>query len=175
MFQTKIGLILLTFVLTFTAFGQGSEDANHGFGLAEKDWKIEFNLDGWKALGTRSSEDGSAKRFDAEIKPQGFRLTIMMVTAQSEGSSADLRELASKTLKKSPVKKDDFKFAEYGEIPTIEYLIKEFQGIKLNQKHQNAYIVRDGVWIDIHLSKVRFKTGDEKRFFAILDSLKFVD
>jgi hypothetical protein len=55
----------------------------------------------------------------------------------------------------------------------FEYTMAEVGGLPLNQKHLNAYIARDGIWIDIHLSKVRWQETDMPAFEAILNSVRF--
>jgi len=45
----------------------------------------------------------------------------------------------------------------------------------LDQKHMNIYMVKDGFWIDIHLSKVNYRESDHRHFDKVLASTKIID
>jgi hypothetical protein len=170
-------LIVLCILLACSSysFAQKKTKELSKIDIPEKNWSLEVSLPGFFVTGNLANRDNQSGRLDAEIESEGYMLTIMWVKTAEKGTSKELRDLASNNLKRSPVEKDGFTHSEYKEFPMLEYLVKEFRGVKLNQKHHNAYIAKDGVWIDIHLSKVNYTPGEEKRFFAILDSVKFVD
>ena len=54
-----------------------------------------------------------------------------------------------------------------------DYLVEEFQGKKIMQKHYWAFWVQDNTCIRLHLSKTSFQPGDELLFTTILDSVRF--
>ncbi len=173
----KKSLIFIFILLACSSYSLAQKKDNSLFKIAvpEKNWTLEVSLPGFFVTRNAVSPDNQSGRLDAEIESEGFRLTIMWVKTVEKGTSKELRDLASNKLKQTPIEKDGFAPSEYKDFPMLEYLVKEFRGVKLNQKHYNAYIAKDGVWIDFHLSKVEFKPGDEKRFFALLDSVKFVE
>ena len=43
------------------------------------------------------------------------------------------------------------------------------------QRHLNAYLARDGVCVDVHLSKVLSKPGEDPQFDAVVDSIRLVE
>lgn len=173
----KKSLIVVLFLLTYSSylFGQKPDNNRHQIAVPDKNWSLEVSLPDFSVTRNVVSADKQTGRLDASIESKGYMLTIMWVKTPQKATSADLRDLASDNLKQSPIEKDGFKHSDYKDFPMLEYLVKEYRGVPLNQKHFNAYIAKDGVWIDIHLSKVTFKTGDEKSFFSLLDSVKFVD
>lgn len=63
--------------------------------------------------------------------------------------------------------------SESGEMAIVEYLINQYQGIKINQKNINAYLSKDGIWVDVHLSKTSYQSVNKKLFDDILISIKF--
>ncbi len=173
----KNSLIIIFILLAFSSYSvaQKKVDSVSRIVIPEKNWLLEVNLPDFVVTRNVVNSDDQSGRLDAMIESEGYMLTIMWVKVAEKGTSKDLRDLASNNLKQSPIEKDGYKLSDYKDFPMLEYLVKEFRGVKLDQKHYNGYIAKDGVWIDIHLSKVSFKTGDEKRFFAILDSAKFVE
>jgi tetratricopeptide (TPR) repeat protein len=106
---------------------------------------------------------------------RGYIISIFLDPVPDSKTAAELRELDVSFYKESPLKPTDFKSAEYKQIPTLEYMVREFQGRRVKQKHFNAYIVHGGFWAHIHLSKLDFSAGDEKLFYEIVDSVKFTE
>ncbi len=63
---------------------------------------------------------------------------------------------------------------EFVDYASLEYLVPEFLGRKLNQQHMNAMYVKDDYWIDLHLSKVDFKEGEQNLFYDFINCVKFL-
>lgn len=60
-------------------------------------------------------------------------------------------------------------------MPLVEYFGPRVGSAPLdNQRHVNAYMAHDGIWIDIHLSKMDFKPADRVLFDRVLDSIRIV-
>ena len=175
MFNKSLIVVFTLLAFVSYSFAQKKDKDISKIDIPETTWSLEVSLPGFAVTRNVVNRDNQGGRLDAAIESEGYMLTIMWVKTAEKGTSKELRDLASTNLKQSPVEKDGFTHSEYKEFPMLEYLVKEFRGVRLDQKHYNAYIAKDGVWIDIHLSKVKYKTGDEKRFFALLDSVKFVD
>ncbi|MFX1236836.1 MAG: tetratricopeptide repeat protein [Promethearchaeota archaeon] len=70
----------------------------------------------------------------------------------------------------------NFKTRERGEMTILEYTnSRKFEDFDFKQKHLNALMVKDGICIDIHLSKVGFEDEDMKLFHSVLDSINFIE
>ncbi len=59
-----------------------------------------------------------------------------------------------------------------GAIPTLEYTLRKFRGVRLDQKHVHACIAQDNVYADIHLSKAHYTTADAPLFQSILKNIR---
>jgi hypothetical protein len=59
-----------------------------------------------------------------------------------------------------------------GEVAVIEYLIPEYEGKPLRQKNVFACLARDGVWVELHLSKARFERADRQALERILGTIR---
>lgn len=173
--------ILATALLLFIVAGSAParQDSRHVQRLTVpgRAWALELNLPNFNVRQNLLSADGRARKLRADIESEGCVLTVNIVPASTpKVSSQDLRDLAAERLKAgAAANADGFKTSEYGRTPTIEYLVRDFKSQPVGQKHFYAYISRDNIWIDIHLSKAPFREGDEKLFRAILDSLRFTD
>ena len=61
-----------------------------------------------------------------------------------------------------------------GEMPLIEYTVKEAQGMRLDQQALPGVFSQGGCGFDIHLSKVKYKPEEEKLFTSTLRSVRIV-
>ncbi len=59
-----------------------------------------------------------------------------------------------------------------GAIPTLEYTLHKFRGVRLDQKHVFACIGQDHVYADIHLSKAYYTNADVPLFQSILKTIR---
>lgn len=142
-----------------------------------RSWALEVLLPGFTITQNVPSVDGRGRSLRAVIEPEGYILTILISPASSRKvSSKDLRDQAAERLKSQPsARRDEFRTAEYRELALLEYVVREFKGQPIEQKHLNAYVSRDGIWIDLHFSKTLYRAGDEKLFYSVLDTVRFTD
>jgi len=73
------------------------------------------------------------------------------------------------------VEYEDVVLSEYGNYATVERTIPQMPGTEINQRNFNAELVKEDHWIDIHLSKAGFESGDEKIFTDFLDQVEYVE
>jgi hypothetical protein len=113
-------------------------------------------------------------QYAGENKETNINLSIFLEPAAQPGDSTVCRDYYLKRLEASPVKKDDPETSEKGDLAISQYMVKEMMGLPMDQRHLNAYISRDDIWIDIHISKIRWEEEpDRPAFDAILDSVRF--
>ncbi|HEX6624772.1 MAG TPA: hypothetical protein VF064_13750 [Pyrinomonadaceae bacterium] len=170
---TALALLVL---LAAAAFGQDAGDRNvRRLPVPGRTWAVEIALPNFNVRHDALSADGRARKLRADIESEGYVVTVTIVPASTPRvSSKDLRDLAAERVRAGViVRRENIKTSDYKKTPTLEYLVRDFRGQSLYQKHLNAYVSRDNVWIDIHFSKAPFRDGDEKLFYAILDTLKF--
>jgi len=68
--------------------------------------------------------------------------------------------------------KTNWRSSKVGDVYASENLDGPVNGLDLKQQHMNAHIVRDGVWIDVHLSKVRYQEADRELFLNFVRSIR---
>lgn len=66
----------------------------------------------------------------------------------------------------------DWNTFQEGEIFVSEYMIKKVEGVDLMQHNMNVHYVFDGIWLDVHISKARFRESDRKLFLDLIHSIK---
>jgi tetratricopeptide (TPR) repeat protein len=139
------------------------------------------------------SEDGREYRLMVFRKPDKnatsayAQLQIRLRPAQTGGGAEDFRAFALKELeKKERLKGGKAETSEYKQIPVARYktLFEHDAGnfvtgptptVNYGPRSMAAYFVKDGVWITLTLSASPFDEAEEKLFYSLLDSAKFVD
>ena len=141
-----------------------------------KGWALELSLPGFVIGQNQLSADGQTRKLSAGIEAEGYIVTVMLARAPHPADSKFLRDLAAERARaETRLPKSDFRSSDYRQTPTLEYLVREYRGQPINQKHFHAYVSRDDVWIDIHFSKTSFREGDERLFRSVLDTIRFTD
>jgi hypothetical protein len=136
-----------------------------------------------KGLGLSIDLTGFKKDID-HVKPDGRRYLMASHPKTGLNVSVTLEKIPSKAstkgcvehlqqLQKGPfvTRGQDIKLNTVGEIPTLEYTLREFQGVRLDQKNMYACMAQDNVYADIHLSKVQYTTADVPLFQSILKTV----
>ena len=98
-------------------------------------------------------------------------------------SAADLREFKRKKVaKKDVVDQASVGASEYGQIPLLRYTIdlarigiSEVNAGPSRNKGIEAFFLKDGIAVTIALAATTFTKDDERLFYSIVDSAKFVD
>jgi tetratricopeptide (TPR) repeat protein len=169
--------LLLTLFILLLAAGvraQQSDQSIRRLSIPGQKWALEVSLPRFVVEQDRLRGDGKGRMILAGIEDEGYIVSIFLESIPHGETVTQLRDWAADGLKKSSSPKiSDFKTSEYNRIPTLEYMIKEYKGQTVNQKHLNAYFVNGDYWVDVHFSKMLFKSGDEKLFYSILDTVKF--
>jgi len=55
----------------------------------------------------------------------------------------------------------------------VEYLQTEVGNVKVDQKNLHAYWVKDGYWIDVHISQVAYREADRDRLVGLIRAIEF--
>jgi hypothetical protein len=168
-------LVFILLVLSAAAARPRQDDKGvRRLSIPGRSWALEISLPGFVVEREQLRGDGLARMIMAGNGEKGYVVSVFLEPIPHGESVTQLRDLGAGIKDTSPFKLSDFKTSEYGKVPTLEYVIKEAQGRPVNQKNFNAYFVNDGYWVDVHLSKVLYEPGDEKLFYTIIDSVKFV-
>lgn len=167
-------LVLATVIVFFIYLYQSSQNILVlNLSLPGIEWGMRLRAKGFVIQEDRVKADKMGGRIVAANEEVGMTLSIFFEKVNQRGTSLDCRRYYWNLAQESPVKKEEVKMREQGQMAIVEYLVKDIEGIPIHQKNFNAYMVRDNVWIDIHLSKIKFKPEDEALFNAILKSVKF--
>lgn len=171
--KKSLALVLLVLSFASVAHARQAEKNVRRLSVPGLKWSLEIDLPGFVVEEEQMRGDGKAVRILASLKEKGYVVSVFLEPIPHGENVTQLRDWGAEIKNTSPFKLSDFKTSEYGKIPTLEYIIKEAQGMHVNQKHLNAYFVNEDYWVDVHFSKMLYKPGDEKLFYSVIDTVKF--
>jgi tetratricopeptide (TPR) repeat protein len=175
--------VLVVFTLSLWFFIP-SEPTGISQAVAEENEPPTFITWPEKGLGLSIDLAGFEKNLDY-VKPDGRRyliashpktglnvsvtLEIVPTQASAQGCIDQL-----KLIQKGPLatRGQDIKLDTAGNLPTLEFILHEFEGVRVEQKNVYACLAQKDVYADIHLSKVRYTTADVPLFQSILKSAR---
>jgi tetratricopeptide (TPR) repeat protein len=140
--------------------------------LPSQNWAIEVRSPGFKI------EDGGIRMnlqdvyFYATNGKTKNNISIYIEKAEKAGDSDVCRETYWKRLENNGAKERNVKFSKYGETSISEYELAAFYGA---YKHLNAYMVKDGFWIDIHISNSDITLKDTSKYYSILENIQIIE
>lgn len=138
----------------------------------EKGLGLSIDLTGFKKDIDQIKPDG--RRYLMASHPKtGLNVSVTLEKVPTQASAQGCKEQLQ-LIQKGPfvTRGQDIKLSTAGEIPTLEYTLHEFQGVRLDQKNMYACMAQDHVYADIHLSKVQYTTADAPLFQSILKSVR---
>jgi len=129
-------------------------------------WQVVMDKQSFESVDEQPHDGAKAKEFSAEGK-DGWMLSVFFEPAAKPGDAKIARAFYLDRMKKSPVHMDKLKLSGDGNVAKMEYMVSDIQ-----QKHANLYLVHDGVWVDVHISKMDFTSADQAALDALCRSVR---
>jgi tetratricopeptide (TPR) repeat protein len=138
----------------------------------EKGLGLSIDLTGFKKDIDQVKPDG--RRYLTASHPKtGLNVAITLEKVPTQASAQGCREQLQ-LIQKGPLVThgQDIKLNAAGNIPTLEYILRKFRGVRLDQKNMYACIAQDNVYADVHFSKMQYTTADAPLFQSILKTIR---
>lgn len=133
---------------------------------------LEFDV-GATTPETRVRPDGKEVQLRAFGRPDGLDITAFLQRVTFPASAEKCRDEWWPGTKKGPFQRDNLQETEVKDgIARVEFIVPEFQGVKVRQKNMHAYLGAGDLCAEIHLSRVDFKPADQKLFEDLLATAK---
>lgn len=166
--NTKTLLILFVVLSSVsTMFGQKT------FKMPQEDWSLAIDLDGFEIKNEGFSPDNTMFQLTAINEKKQISLSIFIEKTDSKGDKEACREFYWNKAKNSPLAKENLKKYETENLAIVEHDTEKYNGQTVNFHSLNAYLAKNGYWIDVHISKVGFSRKDKKVFKKITESITF--
>jgi hypothetical protein len=146
------------------------------FFLPDKPWSLELDLRGFQPPALDFAPDFHSGKLATNHPTSGFMVTAQISLAKNANAAATERDGMIKSLRRGGFNLLDLKTSEQDGRAFLEYTLTEgpkgMTAPKGFQQH-NAFVfmVHDGVWVDVHLSKAGFTPADAPAFEAWLSAV----
>ena len=142
--------------------------------LPKHSWMIMFSGKDVDIIQEKSSPSGDSGYFLFSNRADKFTFSFYIEPAPAGTSSAkECRDVAWSRM--SPMLKSQkaasMKTGDEEERFSYEYIIPEVGGQTVNQKNWNIHYFRNGYWIDFHISKMNYVSGDDQVIWKFADKV----
>ena len=171
----KIFLTLLVLLFTSNLFAQAKKIEEKQMSLTVPGAPWHFILDGEDFELSRQTikPDGENGYFLMKPLKSGINVSLFIERVKKCDTSKSCRDMVWKSGNPSWENPKNVKLGEIDGISFFEFLIPKIQGQKIDQHNIYAQFVKDGYWIDLHISKVLYKKGENNLLKNIVTSAKF--
>jgi tetratricopeptide (TPR) repeat protein len=171
-------LVCLVFLSNGTARAQSTPaSAKFDVWLPGKPWALELDGAGFTAKSNEIKPDGR-RYFLAENSKTRMVVSLFLEAAKVPAQPGECKHaLEEKAKRNSSLASGSLKgvaYRESGEIQILEFTLAELDGQPVNQKNIFGCLIRDDVFVDLHISKVFGRAADQPLFDALLQSIHFV-
>jgi tetratricopeptide (TPR) repeat protein len=135
---------------------------------------LEFDV-GPTTSETHVRPDGKEVQLRAFGRPDNLNITAFLQQVTFPASAEKCRDEWWPDTKKGPFQRDNLHETVVKDgIARVEFIVPEFQGVKVQQKNIHAYLGGRDLCAEIHLSKVGYKPDDQKLFEDFLASVRLL-
>ena len=137
-----------------------------------KTWGLRVDLDGFKLRSTGPPKGRPGMHVAAGKDDPDINISIFLETDSRADSAKGYRQWYRDNHVRPIMgsKPFDIQESDRNGVPILEYS-HTLADHNATMRHMNAFFVHDGVWIDVHISKVPYSPDDREHFNAIFDSV----
>ena len=170
-------LIVLLLILlpssTSTAYSQRTEGSSVRLTIPKAPWTILISGEALVLNQQRIEPDGRRGYFMLTDEKVEMFASLFIEPVDRCKTSKECRDLVWRLGNPDWQNPQNVKLSQIGEISILELLVPEYQGKPIRQQNMYAEFVRDGYWVDLHLSKVLYRDEDRALFERMATSLRF--
>ena len=152
-----------------------TKEGTFALAMPGKPWRFTVALPGFDIGSATPLANGPGVTISGPNAATHMMVSVFLEVAKPGLNAVGYRDQYWARLQKAdPIRREDVKQSEMGEAALLEFRVPEVGSMKnFNHKSMNAMWVRDGVWIDLHLSQTTFKQEDQALFEQIVKSVRF--
>ena len=146
--------------------------------VPDKPAALQIDLLRLKVETNQLRQDTAGRRLQASDS-RGWVFSSFLFPLDHTVDSKGLREQEWADLRKgnsgNGIATEQVRIYERGSIPMLEYMIENFRGREVHQKHVFGYIVSGDMAMDFHISKIAYTPEDQKFFDALVNGIRLVE
>jgi tetratricopeptide (TPR) repeat protein len=145
--------------------------------LPGKAWALELDGSGFTTRDNEIQPDGR-RYFLAENAKTRIIVSVFLEASKEPAQPGEckrsLEEKAKSNASLASARLRGIEYRDSGELQILDFVLPEFDGVPKNQKNVFGCLIKDDVFVDIHISKLFFKPSDQPLFDALLQSIHTV-
>ena len=143
--------------------------------LPDKPWALMIDLPGFVLDEQWPGRNGTRRMIRVHDPETRVIVSAFLERNPELASKEQCRDLYWAKLQKSPGTYSDVTMPARGSMALVRGTIAETMGRPVRQQNVHAHLFRDGVCMEIHLSKVLYEPDDERLFEAVLRTVRFAE
>lgn len=136
---------------------------------------VLVDLPGFEMYAPRPAPDGGGVLVLGQHPGTGL---VASVTIRAAGGSPDARACRDRrvqALRRAAPDLADLRTSEVGAAARASYVLRELRGREIRQDHAHTFLAREGLCVDVLVSKADPEPADAKRIEAVLASVRFAE
>jgi hypothetical protein len=138
-----------------------------------KPWSVLVDLPGFRMFKPRSSSEGVEALVGGHDPDRGLVASVIVRPAERARDAAACREADLAKVRAAHATLADLRLGAVGEVARASYVMPELGGKPIPQLHGHAWMYRDGVCANVHLSKAAPDRDDAAALERILASVRY--
>jgi hypothetical protein len=150
-----------------------ADEKRMGFTVPAAPWTLTMPVSDFVIAQRQFKPDGRSAYFMMNDEKSLLNVSLFIEPVANCDSSKSCRDMVWKAGNSGWEKPENVVQAAIGEVHYFEFLIRSFQGLPVEQQNMYAEFVVDGFWVDLHISKVLYKSSEHELFERVIKSIKF--
>jgi len=134
-------------------------------------WELRFPRQGWQAQQERITLGGRGCYHMFSNANTHLNASFFIEPVERCKTPRDCRSMYWSN--RGPYKEDPQSVEQFEEngFAIVKFIVPRAEGIQVDQLNYSGHMVRDGYWVDMHLSKFQSRTGDERLLSAFVKTV----
>lgn len=173
---SKIQLTACCFLLTLFQLLLPSAtlaDERIGFTVPAAPWTLTLPKGVLVIEQQKVSPDGRQGYYSLYDENNKMSISFFIEPVKNCKDSKTCRDMVWKLGNPSWENPQNFIQSEIDDVSYFEFFIPSSRGKPVKQQHMYAEFVKDGFWVDMHISKVLYKPEEHEMFERVIKSIEF--
>jgi hypothetical protein len=169
----KAFLTLVVIMSLSQAAAVATEEERVGFSVPAAPWTLTLLKDGLVVENQQIKPDGRYGYFSLIDEKNKMNISFFIEPVKDCKDSKSCRDMVWKLGNPLWEKPQKVVQSEIGDVSYFEFFMPSFRGMPVKQQNMYAEFVKDGFWIDMHISKVLYKPEEHELFERVIKSVRF--